>query len=65
VPSTRSGEKLGGALRVRFESNLRLWSQAGQMVALCRMVALQCGQRRDFPGEPTLVVLTMLRQAPF
>src|SRR3982750_4734677 len=35
VPSTRSGEKLGGALRFRCESNLRLGSPAGQIVPLC------------------------------
>lgn len=50
VPSTFSAVKLGNTLSADDAPDRTWCRQPGQTFALSRIVALQCGQLRVFPG---------------
>ena len=50
APSRLSAEKLGAGVAAAPGSNLRCFRHAGQVLALCRITARQCGQSRVAPA---------------
>ena len=61
VPSRASAEKLGAGALAAPGSNFRCFLHAGQLLALWRMTARQCGQRRVAPAGARSVLTKACR----